>query len=80
MIQKISNWASEHIGFDGLLHFAISATGGAILKLLLGPIAAFFIMLLIGLGKELYDHVTNSGVADWKDVLCDITGLFVGLI
>lgn len=74
-ITKLLKW----IGQDGWLHILVSA----LLMVALGwvrPIwIAMLLVLLVGLGKELYD-ATGKGTASWHDVICDVVGIVIGLL
>lgn len=68
------------MGTDGMQHFILSATLTALLALVLPWWAAAAITLSVGLGKEAYDRITGLGMAEWKDVACNIAGIVVGMI
>ena len=36
---------------------------------------AIGIVLLIGIGKEIYDKVSKKGTCDWKDIVADLAGI-----
>lgn len=80
MIQKISNWARECIGFDGLMHFAICAIMTCCFKFIVGAILAAAIVCFIGMAKEFYDKKSGEGFAELKDVLCNFVGIIVGVL
>lgn len=80
MIQKLSIWISKTIGLDGLTHMVICAILAGCLKHLIGVWAAMLIVLLIGIGKEIYDRHTGKGCAEFKDIACDLAGIMVGVI
>lgn len=64
MINKISNFLKFTIGFDGLLHFAISAILMGTLKHIVGWLIAFIIVMFIGFFKEGYDKISSKGSLD----------------
>ena len=68
------------IGADGMKHFIVSSVIGAVAKVVIGSFLAIAIVLLIGAVKEIYDKMTGKGSAEWKDMLCDIAGGFVGIV
>lgn len=68
------------MGTDGMKHFILSATMTAILSLVLPWYWAALITLAAGLGKEVYDRVSGRGMAEWKDVVCNIAGTIIGAI
>lgn len=80
MIQKISDRVRERIGFDGLMHIALSAIMVGTLKHIIGALGAVAVVALIGIGKEIYDRSTGKGCAEWKDIACDLAGLMIGVI
>lgn len=80
MIQKMSDWVREHIGFDGLLHIVLSAIMVGTLKHIIGALGAVAVVALIGIGKEIYDRRTGKGCAEFKDIACDLVGIMIGVI
>ena len=80
MIQKISDWVRERIGFDGLMHIVLSAIMVGTLKHIIGALGAVAVVALIGIGKEIYDRRTGKGCAEWKDIACDLAGLMIGVL
>jgi hypothetical protein len=68
------------MGTDGMKHFILSATMTAILALGLPWHWASLITLTAGLGKEVYDRLSGRGMAEWKDVLCNLAGTIIGAI
>lgn len=79
MIQKMSDWVRERIGFDGLLHIVLSAIMVGTLKHIIGALGAVAVVALIGIGKEIYDRRTK-GCAEFKDIACDLVGIMIGVI
>lgn len=87
MIQKISDWVRERIGFDGLLHFAVCAIMTALIKAMAEPLLAekgallaVLVVSMTSIGKEFYDVRTGKGCAEWKDIACDLAGVMIGVI
>lgn len=80
MINKISNFLKSTIGFDGLLHFAISAILMGTLKHIVGWLIAFIIVMFIGFFKEGYDKIGDKGTPELKDLFCNACGMIVGLL
>lgn len=80
MIQKMSDWVRERIGFDGLLHIVLSAIMVGTLKHIIGALLAVAVVALIGIGKEIYDKRTGKGCAEWKDIAWDLVGIMVGML
>jgi uncharacterized protein YfiM (DUF2279 family) len=79
MVQKINDWVRKSIGFDGLLHIVLSAIMVGALKHIMGALGAVAVVALIGIGKEIYDRRTK-GCAEFKDLVCDLTGIMVGVL
>lgn len=80
MIPKISDWVRERIGFDGLLHIVLSAIMVGILKHIIGALLTVAVVAFIGIGKEIYDRRTGKGCAEFKDMVCDLVGIMIGVI
>jgi uncharacterized membrane protein YiaA len=87
MLQKISDWVRERIGFDGLLHFAVCAIVTALIKAMAEPLLAekgallaVLVVAMISIAKEFYDERTGKGCAEFKDMVCDLVGIMIGVI
>lgn len=87
MIQKLSDLVRERIGFDGLLHFAVCAIMTALIKAMAEPLLAekgallaVIVVSVIGIGKEIWDRRTGKGCAEFKDLVCDLVGIMIGVI
>ena len=80
MINKISNFLKSTIGFDGLLHFAISAILMSTLKHIVGWLIAFIIVMFIGFFKEGYDKISDKGEPELRGLFCNACGVIVGLL
>jgi hypothetical protein len=76
----MSDWVRKCIGFDGLMHIVLSAIMVGILKHIIGALGAVAVVALIGIGKEIYDRRTGKGCAEFKDLVCDLTGIIVGVL
>lgn len=68
------------MGVDGMKHFTFSANLTALLAIVLPWWMAAAGTLAVGLGKEAYDRITGRGVAEWKDVVCNLAGIIVGVL
>ena len=68
------------MGADGMMHFIVSSVISALLKVFVGVFPGIVITLIIGIAKEVYDRVSKKGSAEWKDVVCDILGMLVGVL
>lgn len=82
--KKVNSWIRK----DGWLHIAVSAVIAfttAIFMKLLGDIGAmfaipFFLTLVIGIGKEVYDSWRKQESIEWHDIYCDLIGIGIGEI
>ena len=70
----------DKLGFDGLKHIVVSAIIITILNIFLPMWLSATITLVIGVGKELYDKISGKGCAEWKDIVCDIIGIVIGVL
>lgn len=68
------------MGVDGMKHFILSAALTALLAIVLPWWMAAAGTLAVGLGKEAYDRITGRGMAEWKDVVCNLAGIIIGAI
>lgn len=68
------------IGTDGMKHIILSAILTVVAKWLLPVWVAVALVLLIGIIKEIYDRVSGKGCAEWKDIICDIIGILIGIL
>ena len=68
------------IAEDGMKHIILSAVITIILNLIFPIWLAVLIALSIGIGKEYYDKQTNKGQCQIKDILCDLFGIFIGIL
>ena len=80
MVQKISDWVRERIGFDGLLHFAVCAIMTALIKAMAEPLLAVIVVSMTSIAKEFNDVRTGKGCAEFKDIACDLVGIMIGVI
>ena len=65
---------------DKYKHIVVSAIIMVIFNLFLPTYLAAIITLAIGIGKEIYDKVTNKGCAEWKDLIADVIGIIIGIL
>lgn len=71
----------DYIGIDGMLHIICSMILVSVIAMLLPSWAAIVITLTVGISKELvWDLWLSKGSASWKDLLCDLLGILIGLI
>ena len=69
------------IGTDGLLHLCVSCILTTALRWLPFVWLPPCIVLLIGIGKEIYDLAhPDKHSAEWKDLICDVVGIGLGVI
>ncbi len=64
---------------DKYKHIVVSAIIAVALNLFLPWWVAGVITLAIGVGKEVYDS-TGKGCAEWKDIVCDVVGILIGIL
>ena len=75
-LNRIFAW----IGNDGCKHIILSAILTIVAKWLLPVWVAVVLVLLIGIIKEVYDKISGKGSAEWKDIICDIIGISIGIL
>ena len=75
-LNKLFAW----MGSDGMMHVILSALIASVLNTLLPWELAAVITLFIGIAKELYDKYSNKGCAEYKDLLCDLFGILIGIL
>lgn len=68
------------IGNDGMKHIILSAILTVVAKWLLPVWVAVALVLLIGIIKEVYDKISDKGFSEWKDIICDIIGILIGIL
>lgn len=66
-------------GYDGLKHLVLSTLITKVLLLFLPVYLAVLITLVISISKEVYDKISGKGCADWKDVICNLLGILIGI-
>lgn len=65
---------------DKYKHIVVSAIIAVTLNLFLPWWVAGLVTLTIGVGKEVYDKVSGKGCSEWKDIICDIIGILIGIL
>lgn len=70
----------EKAGMDGCKHVILSAVIACLIGLVLPTWIAALITFGIGIGKEVYDKVSGRGCAEWKDLVCDVVGIIIGVL
>lgn len=68
------------IGYDGCKHIIPSAILTVVAKWLLPVWVAVVLVLAIGIAKEVYDNLTGMGCSEWKDFICDVIGIIIGVL
>lgn len=59
----------------------VSALGGLeLVKWLLPVWVAVGVVIAIGIAKEVYDKVSEKGCCEWKDIMCDLIGIVIGVL
>ncbi len=66
-------------GYDGLKHLVLSMLITKVLLLFLPIYLAILIALVISISKEVYDKISGRGCAEWKDVICNLIGILIGV-
>lgn len=79
MIQKLSNWINNKIGFDGLLHIVVASIITITLNMCFGIIVAVIGTSVLSIIKEIHDYY-NEGTPDKKDLICDLIGIIIGIL
>lgn len=79
MMQKLSNWINNKLGFDGLLHIVVASIITIALNMCFGIIVAVIGTSILSILKEIYDHY-NGGTSDKKDLFCDLIGIIIGIL
>ena len=76
---KYLNRLFDLAGYDGLKHLVLSMLITKVLSIFLPIYIALLITLVVSLSKEVYDKVSGKGCADWKDVICNLLGILIGI-
>lgn len=66
-------------GTDKVAHFSLSAFLCLAISRFLPIWAAIAIVVIVGVGKEIYDSKTG-GKFDWKDIVADTLGIVVATV
>lgn len=78
---KIVNDLISKIGIDKILHFLISAFLVTVaMSLISNILVSALIVLLIGIGKELYDKFINKTEFSVSDLIADVLGIGIDCI
>ena len=76
---KYLNCLFDLAGYDGLKHLVLSMLITKVLLLFLPLYLAILIALVISISKEVYDKISDRGCAEWKDVICNLIGILIGV-
>lgn len=76
---KYLNCLFDLAGYDGLKHLVLSMLITKVLLLFLPLYLAILIALVISISKEVYDKISGRGCAEWKDVICNLIGILIGV-
>ena len=68
------------VSTDGLLHLLVCSLIILVFGAFMPLWAAVIIAIVIGTLKELYDLISRKGTPEWRDLICDIVGIIVGLL
>lgn len=72
--------AREWVSVDGLLHILVCALIVLVFGAFLPLWAAFIVAVVVGIVKEVYDLLSRKGTPEWRDLLCDLIGIVLGLL
>jgi hypothetical protein len=59
---------------DKVLHFVVGFAGSLVIGLLLTPLWGFLLACTTGVGKEVYDKLSQRGTPELMDALATIAG------
>ena len=76
---KYLNCLFDLAGYDGLKHLVLSMLITKVLLLFLPIYLAVLITLVTSISKEVYDKISGRGCAEWKDVICNLIGILIGV-
>ena len=43
-------------------------------------LVGFIVAMVAGMVKEIYDLISQKGTPEWRDLVCDLIGIVLGLI
>lgn len=75
-LNRIFAW----MGNDDCKHIILSAILTVVAKWLLPVWVAVGVVMAIGIAKEVHDKVSGRGCAEWKDLVCDVVGIVIGVM
>jgi len=74
------NKLSNILPKDKLMHFIVGLVLILLISLFTTPAIACFIVIGIGIAKELMDELTDKGQPDWQDAIWTGVGGLVGFL
>ena len=81
IVRKYFQIVCNYVRIDGLLHILCVAILALSLFSFLPYIASITIATAVAIAKELiYDLWLKKGVAEWRDIICDLAGLIYASI
>lgn len=81
IVRKYFRIVCNYVRMDGLLHILCVAILALSLFSFLTYIPSIIIVAAIAIAKELiYDLWLKKGVAEWRDIICDLAGLIYASI
>ena len=83
MKSKIMDWlraAREWLSLDGLLHLLVCTVIVLFFGAFLPLWGAIIVAMVAGMVKEIYDLISQKGTPEWRDLVCDLIGIVLGLI
>lgn len=76
MINNIIN----KVGIDKILHLLVCLSLTLELRRFIDLWIAIVIVLIIAIGKEVYDKLSKKGTCDYKDIIADCIGIIIGCL
>lgn len=76
---KYLNKIFDLAAYDGLKHLVLSLVLTKVFLIFLPFWIAIGVTLVITIAKEMYDKISRKGVADWKDIICNIIGIILAI-
>lgn len=81
IVRKYFQIVCNYVRMDGLLHILCVAILALSLFSFLPYILSIIIVAAIAIAKELiYDLWLKKGVAEWRDIICDLAGIIYASI
>lgn len=74
------NGIVNKVGIDKILHLLVCLSLTLELRRFIDLWIAIVIVLIIAIGKEVYDKVSKKGMCDYKDIIADCIGIIIGCL